>query len=165
MAPQGSRQYLCTTCQHIDLRALFEQEETTVMPKPRDYIVLGSLMSLVSSKDCGLCSLVAGIVAFDAGADLPSNMSDEDRRQKQQAKLTSLMDEVYYLCPIRFKTTYRTPALYVCLGKEIAPMSRQSSMVRPRHTMAIRPIHKSVGNLGRLLMKPDRLISSGSRNE
>ena len=156
-APQGSSQYLCATCQHIDLRALFEQEETTVMPKPRDYIVLGSLMSLTSSEDCGLCNLVAGIVAFDAGADLPSNMSDEERRQKQRAKLMPLMDEVYYLCPIRFKTTFRTPALYVCLGKDVALMCQQSSMVRPRQNMAIRPIHQSIGNLGRLLMKPDQI--------
>ena len=156
-APQGSRHYLCATCQRIDLLALFKQEETTVMPKPRDFIVLGSLQNLLGRNDCGLCSLVAGIIAHDAGADFPLKMSDEERKEKLRARLMVLMDEVYYLCPIRFKTTFCTPKLYVCHGKEVAQMCRQSSTVRPRQSMAIRPIHSSVGNLGRLLMKPDQI--------
>jgi Heterokaryon incompatibility protein (HET) len=127
------------------------------MPKPRDYIVLGSLLSIVSRRECGLCSLVAGIVTFDTGIDLPPNMPDDERKEKQRARLIGLMEEVYYLCPIRFKTTYRTPSLYVCSGTEVAQMSRQSSVVRPRRSMAIRPIHRSEGNLGRLLMKPDQI--------
>ncbi|KAK3315522.1 heterokaryon incompatibility protein-domain-containing protein [Apodospora peruviana] len=150
--------YLCANCRHIDFLALFKQKETDVMPTPREYIALGSMgdiLSRATTKNCGFCRLVLRIVCIDATTDLPPHTSPEIRLETRKLKLAELLGETYYLCPIRFETTYNNPALFICSAKDVSDAARRTGTVtRPRYSMAFRPLHKNAPNLGRLLMEP-----------
>jgi Heterokaryon incompatibility protein (HET) len=159
VAPEESRSYLCETCRHIDILALFKQEESTKMPTPREYIALGTLEKLFAGKSCGLCGLIARIIGADTGVHLSKNLSDDARKEQQREKLLVILNEheSYYLCPIRFETTFNEPKLYVYSGKEMNDAANYSTIQRPRGSMAIRPISRMEPNLGRLLLKPDQI--------
>ena len=159
VALKGSASYLCETCRHIDLLALFKQKESMIMPTPREYIALGTLMKLVTGADCGLCGLIARIIGADTGVSLPKDMSEGERKEEQKAKVDIVLveNDSYYLCPIRFETTFNEPKLYVYSGKEMNDTANHSTIQRPRGSMAIRPISRMEPNLGRLLLKPDQI--------
>jgi hypothetical protein len=157
VAPEGTRQYLCGNCRRIDLLGLFKQREVDIMPKPRDYIVLGTLMSILDRNECGFCSLVARIIVLDTGTDLPRDMPEEERKSKQKERINELLEEIYYLCPIRFETTFKEPALYICSNKDVTEAAKKTTVQRPRRSMAIRPLHKTEPNLGRILLNPDQI--------
>lgn len=155
--PEDSRHYLCATCRHIDFLALFKQRETSVLPTLRDYVVLGPLRTLIS-RGCGFCKLVARIIALDAVEDLPRTLSDEERLEAQRERFLELLNDMYYLCPVRFETTFNNPALYICSAKDINDLEQQrSSVLRPRQSMAFRPLHRSEPNLGRILRSPEQI--------
>ena len=156
-APEGTRKFLCATCRHIDILSLFRQEEVDATPNLRDYIVLGSLESILTRQGCGFCTLVGKMIAFDTGIGLSQDLSAEEKMEQQRQQLYKLWEDVYYLCPIRFKTSYREPALYIMSGKEIAETVEHSTLRRPRRSMAIAPMHNLAPNHGRILRKPDQI--------
>lgn len=155
--PEGDRKHLCATCRRINIIALFRQPETDVMPKPRDYIALGSFGSILEREGCGFCRLVARIIVLDTGTDLPRAMPHAERLAIQTERVNALTDEVYHLCPVRFETTFNVPALYICSGRDVNEAAKQSAAVRPRRSMAVRPLHRSEPNTGRILLAPDRI--------
>ncbi|KAK3720460.1 hypothetical protein LTR37_003873, partial [Vermiconidia calcicola] len=147
-AAEGKPNDLCATCRHIDFLALFEQEETDVMPKPSDFTVLGTISNLTSRIDCGFCKLVMKVVYADIGSTLPLDMAEAERARESTNRLAWLLSEQYYLCPIRFQTTFGEPVLYILSGDDIAEALKQKSAIRPRASMAIKPMHVSAPNLG-----------------
>ncbi|KAK0624143.1 heterokaryon incompatibility protein-domain-containing protein, partial [Immersiella caudata] len=158
VAPPGTPSYLCANCRHIDFIALFRQEESDVMPKARDYIMLGQLQAILgNAEECGFCRFVLRLVGSDGAGGLAT---EEERVTARREKLISLLEESFYLCPIRFKTTFNNPALYICSAQEVAEATAaagqtgQATMKRPRNTMAFRPLHVSAPNLGRPLREP-----------
>jgi hypothetical protein len=155
----GSERYLCKTCRHIDILALFKQKESTTMPVLREYIALGTLEKLAADQDCGLCGLIARIIAADTGVNLPKDLSDNARKEQHGEKPNIVLNEheSYYLCPIRFETTFNEPKLYVYSGKEMNDAVNYSTIQRPRGSMVIRPIGRMEPNLCRILLKPDQI--------
>jgi hypothetical protein len=165
-APKGSRNYLCATCRHINILELFKQKESSEMPGLRDYISIGTFWKMVESQDCGLCQLASRIIALDTGVKLPKGLSKEERHKKQKEKLNELMAEgiIFYICPIRFQTTFSEPVLYICSDKEVNEASKMTSSHRPRGSMGFRPMSNAEPNLGRLLMTPDVIDFEWIRN-
>ncbi|KAL8299045.1 hypothetical protein RB597_007607 [Gaeumannomyces tritici] len=127
-------QALCRNCQHIDVDALFRQGESDAVPPPRDFIAMGTLLNLMTRTNCRLCQLVARIIAHDASSDIPANLSDEERSTRQMSTLVGLLDETYYLCPVRLPTARNSPELFFFSSEDV----RAGSW--PRRSMAIRPI-------------------------
>ncbi|KAL8410352.1 hypothetical protein RB596_000166 [Gaeumannomyces avenae] len=127
-------QALCRNCQHIDVDALFRQSESDAVPPPRDFIVMGTLLNLMTRTNCRLCQLAARIIAHDASSDIPANLSDEERSTQQMSTLVGLLDETYYLCPVRLPTARNSPELFFFSSEDV----RAGSW--PRRSMAIRPI-------------------------
>ncbi|KLU90353.1 hypothetical protein MAPG_09315 [Magnaporthiopsis poae ATCC 64411] len=125
---------LCLNCRHIDLDALFRQDESDVLPPPRDFIVMGTLLSLMTRTNCRLCQLAARIIAHDASSDISADLSDEARSAQQMSTLVDLLDETYYLCPARLPTPRNSPELFFFSSEDV----RAGSW--PRRSMAIRPI-------------------------
>ncbi|KAH7409865.1 heterokaryon incompatibility protein-domain-containing protein, partial [Phaeosphaeria sp. MPI-PUGE-AT-0046c] len=156
--PQGTPGYLCATCSHINFIALFRQKETDVPPKPREYILLGTLGRMVlEHKGCGFCQLVGKIIALDIVKDLPRNMDEDEKRTLSHRMIDAKFGDLYSLCPIRFKTTYCQPALYLCSNKALLTASKQSAVLKPEMSMAIRPIARNAPNCGRLLLQSDQI--------
>jgi hypothetical protein len=166
VALKGSRNYLCATCRHINILELFKQEESSELPKQQDYITIGTFWKMAGSQDCGLCQLASRIIASDTGVKLPKGLSEEERKNKQKEKLNELMAEgiIFYICPIRFQTTFSEPVLYICSDKEVNEASKMTKAQRPRGSMGFRPISKAEPNLGRLLMTPDVIDFEWIRN-
>ncbi|KAK0646888.1 heterokaryon incompatibility protein-domain-containing protein [Cercophora newfieldiana] len=163
VAPVDAASYLCANCRHIDFISLFRQEESDVMPKSRDYISLGQLhVILANSKQCGFCRFVLRMVGSDGTADLVFE-TDEERLTARRENILTQLEEAFFVCPIRFKTTYGNPALYICSAKEVAEATAAAgqgvvaAVKRPRQSMAFRPLHISAGNLGRPLREPSTL--------
>ncbi|KAF2836077.1 HET-domain-containing protein [Patellaria atrata CBS 101060] len=152
---KDSPHYLCATCRRIDFRALFRQDETDTIPKPRDCINLGTLISMAQKQECGFCQLVPRIVATDAGRDLPTTLTEDERKDILRVKLTEMMQNIYYLCPVRFSTTYNIPALYLYNSKELTEASKQSSVFKQHRCMAVRPFSGNEPNTGRRIKNPE----------
>lgn len=158
---QGSGGYLCGTCRHINMVALFKQKVSKETPSIREYIALGTPSKLLEgvTKRCGLCSLAARIIAADTGIDLPTTMSEDQIRAKKKERMNAILDkdDSYYLCPIRFPSTFNDPKLYICSGEDLRKATKDLSSHVPRGSMAIRWISNTSPNFGRLLRNPDRI--------
>ncbi|USP72871.1 HET-domain-containing protein [Curvularia clavata] len=156
--PQGTPGYLCATCRHINFIALFRQQETEVPPKPRDYIMLGTLgRMIIEHQGCGFCQLAGKIIALDIVKDLPRNMDEDEKRTLSHQMISAKFGDLYSLCPVRFKTSHCQPALYLCSNKALLTASKQSVVLKPEVSMAIRPIVRNSPNCGRLLLQPDQI--------
>ncbi|KAL8383387.1 hypothetical protein RB595_006914 [Gaeumannomyces hyphopodioides] len=127
-------QALCRNCRHIDVDALFRQNESDAVPPPRDFIVMGTLLNLMTRTNCRLCQLAARIIAHDASTDIPADLGDGERSARQTSTLVGLLDETYYLCPARLPTARNSAELFFFSSEDV----RAGSW--PRRSMAIRPI-------------------------
>ena len=156
---KGAPGYLCLTCRHINFLELFKQQETDTMPRPRDYITLGTLQRMIMEhQGCGFCKLVGRIIALDTVKDLPLNMNEEERKVASHRLLLPKLKDAYSLCPVRFTTTYREPALYICSNKDILNASKQSIVLRPQRSMAMY-------NIGYVQMGEDKVIGRHADHE
>ncbi|KAK1749704.1 HET-domain-containing protein, partial [Echria macrotheca] len=151
---ERAKDALCTNCRHIDIRALFRQPATTVMPLARDFIALGRLESILQEgiAGCKLCALALRVILIDATSDLPPSTTADERLAKKREKLNALLKETYYVCPIKFKAQPPAPILYLCSRSDVAEMVAKRT--RPRYTMGFRPMHQSCPSHGRALRNP-----------
>ncbi|TLD15541.1 uncharacterized protein PgNI_02539 [Pyricularia grisea] len=139
---------LCANCKRVDMDSLFRQAVAHTVPPPRDFIVMGTLFSLMTRKHCGLCQLAARVIANDAMHGLGRTQSqyddtDEDEPPMDHASaVVSLLEETYYLAPCCLRAPGRSPELYFFSSKDI----KQGTW--PRRTMAIRPMETSSGSDG-----------------
>ncbi|KAL5882515.1 hypothetical protein ACKVWC_001520 [Pyricularia oryzae] len=149
-AEEGQTQLrmLCANCKRVDVDSLFRQDVADVIPPPRDFIVMGTLFSLMTRKHCGLCQLAARVIANDAMHGLGRTQSqaeetDEEEQPKDHASaVVSLLEDTYYLAPGRLRAPGRSPDLYFFSSEDI----KQGTW--PRRTMAIRPMETCLGSDG-----------------
>ena len=99
------------------------------------------------------------IVSLEVTTDLPQHdLSEEEVLNVRREKLYALFPETYYLCPVRFKTEYNNPILYLYSAQEVAEAAKQTAVSRrPRNSMAIQPMHAREPNVGRVLRAPDTI--------